>query len=133
MPLGYDILTSLYVDSLCRFTFSLSFSLVGCSILLLKPLIFLSDLIELSHVLKEILASLESDEKFGLFAIPFLALDCNCFGSDLFEGCILVSNKIFRSNDTCGDCISESMELDCLVSLKVLLAKEDVEVGILFD
>lgn len=38
-------------------------------------------------------------------------------------------NQIFSCDDTCGDSIAQSMELDLLVALEVLLTQKDIEVG----
>jgi len=42
-------------------------------------------------------------------------------------------NEVLRGNDTGGDSVSESVQLDGLVSFQVLFAQEDVEVGLLLD
>ena len=56
-----------------------------------KSLILFSDLIELPHVLEEIGASLQGDEKLGLLAVSLLSLHSDGSGSDLLEGGIFVS------------------------------------------
>ena len=42
-------------------------------------------------------------------------------------------NKVLRGNDASGDCVAKGMQLNSLVRLKVLLSKEDVEIGVLLD
>ena len=56
-------------------------------------LVFFTDLVELPHVLEEVGASLERDEKLGLLAVSLLPLHSDGSGSDLLEGGILVSIK----------------------------------------
>ena len=41
-------------------------------------------------------------------------------------------NKVLRSDDAGGNGVSESVELNRLVSLKILLSEENVEVWVLF-
>jgi len=69
-----------------------------------ESLVLFSDLVELPHVLEEIWASLQGDEKLGLLAISLLPLHSDGSGSDLLEGGILVSKrykwtKILSKND----------------------------------
>ncbi len=42
-------------------------------------------------------------------------------------------DKVLRSNDAGGDCVAEGVQLNSLVRLKVFLAEEDVEIGVLLD
>ena len=42
-------------------------------------------------------------------------------------------NKVLRGNDASGDCVAKGMQLNSLVRLKVLLSKEDIEIGVLLD
>ena len=42
-------------------------------------------------------------------------------------------DEVFRGDDAGGDCVAEGVQLDSLVSLKVLLAEEDVEIWVLLD
>lgn len=86
-------LKTVSIHSLCGFgslglcwNFSDSLSIFGG-----KSLVLLSDLVELSHVLEEIWASLQCDEELCLLAITFLSLDSDSSCSDLLECCILVS------------------------------------------
>ena len=56
-------------------------------------LVLLTDLVELLHVLEEVWASLESDEKLGLLAVSASVVGCldsDGLGSDLLEGGIVV-------------------------------------------
>ena len=55
-------------------------------------LVFFTDLVELPHVLEEIRASLESNEKLRLLAVaPVVGgLNCDSLGSDLLECGIVV-------------------------------------------
>ena len=82
----------------------ISLTLGSGSIFLCESLVLFSDLIELPHVLEEIWASLQGDEKLGLLAISLLPLHSDGSGSDLLEGGILVSKrykwtKILSKND----------------------------------
>ncbi len=54
--------------------------------------VLLTDFVELSHVLEEVGASLESDEKLGLLAIASVVggLNCDGLGSDFLECGIVV-------------------------------------------
>merc|ERR1712110_181730 len=58
-----------------------------------ESLVLFSDLVELPHVLEEIGASLQGDEKLGLLAISLLPLHSDGSGSDLLEGGVLVSKR----------------------------------------
>lgn len=89
-----DQFSSLSAHSLFGLSLGFFSSFFGSCVFGIEPLVLLSDLIKLFHVLLEILASLESNEKFGLLAVSLLPLNCNCFGSDLFEGGVLVSKQI---------------------------------------
>lgn len=54
--------------------------------------VLLTDLVELPHVLEEVWASLQRDEKLGLLAIASVVrgLNCDGLGSDLLECRIVV-------------------------------------------
>ena len=78
--------------------------ILDCSLLVLvlvltlgsKSVVLFSDLIDLSHVLEEIRASLQSDEQFGLFAVSVASgtLYRDGSSSDLLESGIVVSRII---------------------------------------
>lgn len=73
----------------------LGVGLTFCSLRVLggKSLILFSDLVELPHILEEIGASLQGDEKLGLLAVSLLPLHSDGSGSDLLEGGIFVSKR----------------------------------------
>lgn len=58
-------------------------------------LILLTDFVELLHVLEEVWASLEGDEKLGLLRVSAVVggLHSDGLGSDLLEGGIVVSTQ----------------------------------------
>jgi len=58
-----------------------------------ESLVLFFDLVELPHILEEIWASLQGDEKLGLLAISLLPLHSDGSGSDLLEGGIIVSKR----------------------------------------
>lgn len=60
--------------------------------------VLFTDFVELSHVLEEVGASLESDEKLGLLAIASVVggLNCDGLGSDFLECCVIVPIKSTR-------------------------------------
>jgi hypothetical protein len=105
--------------------------------------VLLSDFIELLHVFKEFWASVQSNEQLGFLAISSISLDGDGLGLNLLECSVLVSigysakicgnlpNKVFGGDDTGGYSITEGVELNGGVCLKVLLAEEDVEVRVL--
>lgn len=69
------------------------FSLLGFLLELVGSLLILiTDFVELLHVLVEIWASFEGDEKLGFLAVSALAgsLHGDCLGSDLLESGIIV-------------------------------------------
>jgi len=107
--------------------------LLWLSILLSKSFILFPDLVELIHVLLEMFTSLECDEKFCFLAVTLGALNCNGFSSNFFELGVIVSNQIFWSNHAGWDCVAKSMKLDCIMSLKVLFAQENIEIWVLFN
>lgn len=81
-------------SSLCCGLFGLSLTFFGIfRIFGGKSLVLFSDLVELFHVLLEIGASLQGDEKLGLLAISLLPLHSDGSGSDLLEDGIFVSKK----------------------------------------
>lgn len=51
------------------------------------------DFIELLHVVEELTASLQSDEKFGFLAVTSRALNSDSSGSDLLELGVIVSKN----------------------------------------
>ena len=63
-----------------------------------KCVVFLTDLVELLHVLLEIRAFLQCDEQLGLLAIPSIALHSDCLGLNFLERGIIVSKKHTRIN-----------------------------------
>lgn len=95
--------------------------------------VLLTDFVELSHVLEEVGASLESDEKLGLLAIASVVggLNCDGLGSDFLECCVIVPDEILRSDDASRDSVAKGVQLNCLVRLQVFLSQKDVEVGVL--
>lgn len=97
--------------------------------------ILFANFIELLHVLEEVWASLESNEKLGLLAITAVVrgLDSDGLGPDFLECGIIVSDKVFGGNDAGRDCVAKGMQLNSLMRLKVLLTKENVEIGVLLD
>ena len=66
-------------------------SFLGFFLLLGNFLVFLSDLVELSHVLLEVGAFLQGDEQLSFLAISFVSLDSNGLGFDFLESGIVVS------------------------------------------
>lgn len=97
--------------------------------------ILFANFIELLHVLEEIWASLESNEKLGLLAITAVVrgLDSDGLGPDFLECGIIVSDKVFGGNDAGRDCVAKGMQLNSLMRLEVLLSKEDIKIGVLLD
>lgn len=97
--------------------------------------ILFANFIEFLHVLKEIWASLESNEKLGLLAITAVVrgLDSDGLGPDFLECGIIVSDKVLGSNDAGRDCVAKGVQLNSLVRLEVLLSKEDIKIGVLLD
>jgi len=95
--------------------------------------VLLANLVELSHVLEEVGAPLQSDEELGLLTVASVVrgLNCDGLGSDLLESGVVVSDEILRSNDTGRDSVAKGVQLDCLMSLKVFLSQKDVKVGVL--
>ena len=61
-------------------------------------LVFFTDLVELPHVLEEVGASLESDEKLGLLAVAPIVRGLNCDGlrPDLLECGVVVPIHIIQ-------------------------------------
>jgi|TARA_B110000285_G_C15055180_1_gene579173 hypothetical protein len=57
-------------------------------------LVLFSDVIEFLHVLKEVFASLQGNEKFGFLAVSSTSLNSDGSGSNLLEYGIIVSNKL---------------------------------------
>ena len=59
-------------------------------------LIFFADLVELLHVLEEVRAPLQGDEKLGFLTVTSVVGGWNCdrLGSDLFEASIVVSREM---------------------------------------
>ena len=81
------------------------------------PFVLLADLVELPHVLEEVGASLEGDEKLGLLAVaPVVrSLNCDGLGSDFLECGVVVPiqkneqgepNMHFRRPATCDHHLS---------------------------
>ena len=70
------------------------------------PFVLLADLVELPHVLEEVGASLEGDEKLGLLAVaPVVrSLNCDGLGSDFLECGVVV--PIQKMNKVSQICIS---------------------------
>lgn len=60
-------------------------------------------------------------------------MHCDGLGPDFLECGVVVSDKVLRGNDASGDCVAKGMQLNSLVRLKVLLSKEDIEIGVLLD
>lgn len=56
-----------------------------------KFLVLFSDVIKFLHVLKEVLTSLQGDEKFGFLAVTSGSLNSDGSGSNLLEYGIVVS------------------------------------------
>ena len=107
-----------------------------------EALVLLSDLVELLHVLEEIGASLERDEELGLLGVAAGTLHGDGSRLDLLESGVVVPNKLVREDlpdkvlggdDAGGDSVAQSVQLDSLVGLEVLLAEEHVKVGVLLD
>lgn len=124
-----DIHSNLYLSLFSFFWLSI---VTSVGIFGSESLVLFSDFIEFLHVLEEVFASLQGDEKLSLLAVTSRPLNSDGSCSNLLECGVIVSNKVFRSNNTGGYCISEGVQFDCFVSLKVLFAKENVEVWILF-
>ena len=56
----------------------------------LHPFVFLSDLVELFHVLLEVWTLLQSDEQLSLLAVSSRTLHSDGSSLNLLESCILV-------------------------------------------
>ena len=63
-----------------------------------KFLVLLSDFVELFHVLKEVLASLQGDEKFGFLGVSSASLNSDGSCSNLLEYGIIVSKNSTMSD-----------------------------------
>lgn len=98
----------------------------------------MSELFKLIVVLLEVRMALKSDEKLCLLGV---SVHGDSFCPDLLESGIVVSksgvkrrenlpNEIFGRLDTSRYCISEGVELDCLMVLEDLLAEVHVELGL---
>ena len=72
-------------------------SFLGFFLFLGDFLVFLSDLVELSHVLLEVRAFLQGDEQLCFLAISSGSLDSNGLGFDFLESGIVVSKQGSRS------------------------------------
>jgi hypothetical protein len=86
-----DIHSNLYL-SLFSF-FWLSIALSG-GVLGGESLVLFSDFIEFLHVLEEVFASLQGDEKFSLLAVTSRSLNSDGSCSNLLECGVIVSNQL---------------------------------------
>lgn len=105
-----------------------------------KSLVLFFDLRELAHILKEVGASLESNEQLGLLtafsAVPgtlTLAGDWNRHGADGLEDGVFVPYEVLGGNDAGGNGVAKSVQLDSLMDFEVALSEEHVEVGVFLD
>ena len=64
--------------------------------------ILFADLVELPHVLEEVRASLERDEKLGLLAVAPVVrgLNCDGLGSDFLESGVVVPRRATKCEST---------------------------------
>jgi len=91
-----DFLQVVAIKWVQRLLISVGFLFLRIFLNLVRSLfVLLADFVELLHVLKELGAALESDEKLGFLAVATVVggLYGNGFSSDLLEGCVFVPTK----------------------------------------